>query len=216
MLSTLAIYFFQLKTSTFYMRSLIWVHSNFVGQFLNYFFIVFQIEISYNTIQYLNCVTDQVFLIKIYGCWLNVLTFYISAFSCFVIIEIFHPLPLYRSLIFRILFELWDWVSEVDINKHFWYSSWNCDMIWMSNYFAIFKEYHNLCFPHNCLAQNYQSKLPWAKESDLSTNITRRTVPIHIQTLLSSYQHVFIFIYKPNPTVLLMPLWVQIIKHKLD
>ena len=64
--------------------------------------------------------------------------------------------------------------------------------------------------------RNYPSKSPWAKESAVSTNMTSIPGPIHLQTLISSYHHILILLYKPNATVIMMPLWVKMMKHKMD
>ena len=64
--------------------------------------------------------------------------------------------------------------------------------------------------------QKYQSEVPWANKLATSTSRTGVTGPIYIQTAIFSYQHVLILIHKPNTTVLMMPLWVQMMKHYLD
>ena len=71
-------------------------------------------------------------------------------------------------------------------------------------------------FSSQFFIRNYQSKLPSSKELAVSTNVTSRTGPIHIQTLILSYQHVLTLLYKPNATLLLMPLRVKMMKHHLD
>ena len=70
-------------------------------------------------------------------------------------------------------------------------------------------------FSHLCV-WNYPLKLPWAKDSAISTNMDRRTGPIHLQALLSSHHHVLIYLYEPNATVCIINLWVQMMPHHLD
>ena len=62
---------------------------------------------------------------------------------------------------------------------------------------------------------SYQSKLPWAKEFTISTIMNSRTGLIHIQALISSYHQVCILLYKLNTKVLLMPLWVRMMYHRM-
>ena len=46
------------------MRNLILVHLNFVSQFLQRIFYNFYIEIAYDTIQTLDCVLNQLFVVN--------------------------------------------------------------------------------------------------------------------------------------------------------
>ena len=89
-------------------------------------------------------------------------------------------------------------------------------MIKMSNDSVIVFISHHFMFFSQLFLRNYPSKLPEEKELDEYTNMTRRTEPIHLQTLLSSYHHILILLYKPNAEVILMPLWVKMMQHHLD
>ena len=40
-------------------------------------------------------------------------------------------------------------------------------------------------------------------------NMTSRTFPIHLQTIISSYHHILIILYKLNSMVLMMILWMK-------
>ena len=184
---------FQLKRSNFYTRTLILVHSDFVSQFSRLMIYNFS---HWNSLQH-NSVFELCCGLSSFNRFLTVFitstySFISLTFLCFVINANF-----YFYLFIELLFILFYFSSglkyqglilKIISNIHheimIWYKCW-----------IILRCFSNIII----------------YESAVSTNVTSGTGPINPQTITLSYHHVLIILYKTNTTVLLVPMWAQMI-----
>ena len=79
-------------------RDFILVHPNSLSQFINEFFIIFHIEIDYDTIQFFNCIAYQVGMINFIQLWIkSTYSFYLCFFLVFSLMQISIFTYLYSS-----------------------------------------------------------------------------------------------------------------------